>query len=128
MSKRTPIRHGEILLLPVEAVPDGSTSRVSSCIVGHSESGHHHVLEADEAFAQIVAANGDLFVDLDVSTPLRHEKSHQQHRELLVPAGAWRVIRKTEFDVRALPEPPEVARPQDRPPRPEPRPVRRVRD
>jgi hypothetical protein len=101
MSQRTPVRHGEILLLPVTSLPHGRTQQVTSCIVGHSESGHHHVLESDEVFAQIVAANGDLFVDLIRDTPLRHRKSHQQHRELSVPAGMWKVIRKTEFDVRS---------------------------
>ena len=101
MSQRTPIRHGEILLLPVDAAPLGETERVTSCIVGHSESGHHHVLESDEAFAQIVAMNGDLFVELPAATPLRHHKSHQQHRELIVPAGVWKVIRKTKFDIRS---------------------------
>lgn len=105
MPARTPIRHGEILLLPVAAVPVGQTNQVTSCIVGHSESGHHHVLESDEVFGQIVAMNGDLFVDLPGDTPLRHHKSHQQHRELTVPAGAWKVIRKTEFDIRSTVSP-----------------------
>lgn len=108
MSQRTPIRHGEILLLPIDAVPNGTTVHETICIVGHSESGHHHVLESDEAFEQIVAANGDLFVDLDRPTPLRHQKTHQQHRELTVPAGAWRVVRKTEFDVRSTVAPRRV--------------------
>ncbi|SKJ67225.1 Uncharacterised protein [Mycobacteroides abscessus subsp. massiliense] len=101
MSQRTPIRHGEILLFPVDSAPSGQMKQVTSCIVGHSESGHHHVLESGEAFAQIVAMNGDLFVDLPTATPLRHHKSHQQHRELTVPAGVWKVVRKTEFDIRS---------------------------
>lgn len=58
-------------------------------------------MESDEVFAQIFAANGDLFVDLIRDTLLRHQKSRQQHRELSVPAGKWKVIRKTEFDVRS---------------------------
>lgn len=101
MSARTPIRHGEILLLPIAKPPIGIVEDVMSCIVGHSESGHHHVLESDEVFARIVADSGDLFVDLPTATPLRHHKTHQQHRELTVPVGAWKVIRKTEFDVRS---------------------------
>jgi hypothetical protein len=136
---RKPIRHGEILLLPVTGTPHGAVRRVTECIVGHSESGHHHVLESDAVFAEIIAANGDLYVDLDAPTPLRHRKSYQQHRELTVPAGMWRVIRKTEFDVRAVPDPPETAVPTRIPKpkeervrsvaRPEPpRPVRWVRD
>lgn len=109
---RTPIRHGEILLLPVRSASTGSVEQVTECVVGHSESGHHHVLESDAEFAQIVAANGDLFVDLPSPTALRHRKSHQQHRELSVPAGVWQIVRKTEFDVRAMPEPPETAAPE----------------
>ena len=101
MPQRTPIRHGEILLLPVDSVPEGRVVQVTNCIVGHSESGHHHVLESDVVFDQIIAANGDLFVDLPRATPLRHHKTHERHRELRVPAGAWKVIRKTEFDVRS---------------------------
>jgi hypothetical protein len=118
---RTPIRHGEILLLPVVTAPDGTLRHVNACIVGHSESGHHHVLESNAVFAEIVAANGDLYVDLHAPTALRHHKAFQQHRELQVPAGVWRVIRKVEFDVRLMREPLDVA---VKPPFP----VRRVRD
>lgn len=115
MTHRTPVRHGEVLLLPVQSVPAGQREDVSSCIVGHSESGHHHVLESDTVFAQIVADNGDLYVDLDSPTPLRHHKAHHQHRDLAVPAGAWRVVTKTEFDVRSAP--PSLADPPIRPQR-----------
>lgn len=138
---RTPIRHGEILLLPVGSTPQGAIQQVTDCIVGHSESGHHHVLESDSPFAQIIATNGDLYVDLDAPTPLLHRKTDQQHRELTVPPGAWRVIRKTEFDPRSMSEPPETVKPpltprklETAPPPPPkriapPRPaVRRVRD
>jgi hypothetical protein len=127
MSNRTPVRHGEILLMPIDSAPEGNTDRVTSCIVGHSESGHHHVLEGDAPFARIVASTGDLLVDLDMPTPLRHRKSQQQHRELLVPAGAWRVVRKTEFDVRAMRDEPEVADVSDPLPRPERAPMPRPR-
>lgn len=48
MSRRSAIRHGEVLLLPVERVPEGMREKVGECIVGHSES-------------------GDLYVDLDTS-------------------------------------------------------------
>jgi hypothetical protein len=53
------------------------------------------------SFAKIVSASGTLYVDLDAPTRLWHQKDHDRHRELQVPAGAWRVVRKTEFDVQA---------------------------
>lgn len=80
MSHRTPIRHGEILLVPVAAAPRGQARDVTSCIVGHSESGHHHVLESDQVFTQIVATNGDMFVDLPGATALRHRAAPSQDR------------------------------------------------
>lgn len=98
---RTPIRHGEVMLVPVAKAPAGTVEHVTSCIVGHSESGHHHVLDSPLEFATIVSSSGTLYVDLDTPTRLSHRKGHQQHRELEVPAGTWRVVRKTEFDVRA---------------------------
>lgn len=128
MLSRTPIRHGEVLLFPVESVPSGRVERVTNCIVGHSESGHHHVLESDRPFAKIMVANGEFYVDLDAATPLRHHKTHHQHRELTVPAGGWRILKKTEFDVRALPdsEPDPPIKPQALP-APSPTPTSRPR-
>ena len=70
MSQRTPIRHGEILLR--SRSPLQTPRENGKCAVVHRwayESGHHHVLESDTVFAQIVAANGDLYVDL---MPRRH--------------------------------------------------------
>ena len=54
----TLIRHGEVMLVPVDTTPAGAAEKVTSCIVGHSESGHHHVLDSEHDFAKIVAANG----------------------------------------------------------------------
>lgn len=99
MSPRTPIRHGEVLLLPVESVPDNAKrQQVNECIIAHSETGHHHVLESDQMFWEIVDGN-DLYVDLDMPTPLRHRKDYEQHRELQVPAGKWKIVKKREFDL-----------------------------
>lgn len=102
---RTPIRHGEVMLVPVGSPPAGDVERVSRCIVGHSESGHHHVLDSAQEFARIVAANGDVYVALDAPSRLFHQKEHDQHRDLEVPAGAWRVVRKREFDVTRTVDP-----------------------
>jgi hypothetical protein len=102
---RTPIRHGEVMLVPVSVTPAGYVEHVTSCIVGHSESGHHHVLDGDAEFATVVSASGTLYVESDAPTRLYHQKDHDQHRDLVVPAGAWRVVRKTEFDLRSAIDP-----------------------
>jgi hypothetical protein len=98
---RTPIRHGEVMLLPVDTAPSGTAERVTSCIVGHGEAGSHHVLDGDREFATIVSASGTLYVDLDVPTRLSHQRDHDRHRALEVPAGTWRVVRRMEFPARS---------------------------
>ena len=107
---RTPIRHGEVLLLPVNTTPVGISERVTSCIVEPSDSGHHHVLDGDREFGRIVDAKGTLYVDLDVPTRLWHQEDHDQRRELEVAAGVWRVVRKPRFDVRSTADPDPRAR------------------
>jgi hypothetical protein len=96
---RIPLRHGEVLLLPVDSTPAGSSQRVTSCVVG--ESGTDPVLDGDREFARIVDAKGTLYVDLDEPTRLWYLKDHDQRRdrELEVAAGVWRVVRRKERDV-----------------------------
>jgi hypothetical protein len=89
---RTPIRHGDVLLLPVDTTPVGVSERVTSCIVGHGESGQNHVLDGDREFARIVDAKGTLYVDLDEPTRLWQQTDDTRHRELEVAAGVWRVV------------------------------------
>jgi hypothetical protein len=105
---RTPIRHGEVLLLPVNTTPVGVSERVTSCVVGPSDSGHHHVLDGDREFGRIVDAKGTLYVALDAPTRLWHQ--NDQRRELEVAAGVWRVVRKPHFDVQPTVEPDPRAR------------------
>ena len=99
---RIPIRHGEVLLLPVDSAPVGSSERVTSCIVGDGESGQDSVLDGDREFARIVDAKGTLYVDLDEPTRLWYLKDHDQRRdrELEVAAGVWRIVRRKAPDAR----------------------------
>jgi hypothetical protein len=90
---RTPIRHGDVMLLPVDAAPAGIAERVTTCIVGQGESGHQHVLAGDREFATIVSASGSLYVDLGAPTRL----SDHEDRELEVPSGTWRVVCRMAF-------------------------------
>jgi hypothetical protein len=58
------------LLVRVRSALVDTRVKVSTCIVGHSESGHHHVLQSDALFDQIMAANGcDPYVDFVAPTP-----------------------------------------------------------
>ena len=94
-----PIRHGEILLMPCDA-PDpastGSVERLAEAVVGHSETGHHHMLECP-AVIEVIHADGT-YVRLSEPGTLVQRKETERHRDLPVPAGLYKVLTKTTYD------------------------------
>ncbi len=90
------IRHGEILLLPVDKMPRGKITKQRVQIVGHSETGHHHVLESTAEFE--VVDKKDLYLRLFEPAKLVHKKQVDKHKTLDVPAGTYHVIYKNEYD------------------------------
>lgn len=92
-----PYRHGEALLLPVDKLPKGKTVKVNNQIIAHSETGHHHVLEAETDF-EVLEDRKDIYIRLFEPAKLTHKKSVNQHRTLDIPTGTYKVIKKTEYD------------------------------
>jgi hypothetical protein len=66
-------------------------------VVGHSESGHHHVLDSDRAFDVIVTGD-DMLIDVHETARLTHQASTDRHETLAVPPGTYRVLRKRRYD------------------------------
>ena len=96
---RTAIQHGECLLVPVNDMPKGQVERVNTKIVAHSETQHHHVLEAEQAFETIGSVDkGDLYLRLFEPGKLVHKKPTQKHKTLPVLPGVWKVLHKTEYN------------------------------
>lgn len=96
---RTPIQHGECLLVPVNKLPKEQTSKVSTQIVAHSETGHHHVIEADQEFEVMGSLERqDLYLRLFEPAKLVHKKQTEKHRDIIVPKGDWKILHKSEYD------------------------------
>lgn len=95
-----PIRQGEVMLVPVADVPSGGkTEQCDSFIVGHSETGHHHVLESTATFEVLRNDRQHrLYVRLFDAARLVHQKDLDAHKPLTVPPGTYRVVHKTEWD------------------------------
>lgn len=89
-------RHGEILLVPVNKLPKGKISKHRDFIVGHSETGHHHILESQTKFD--VLDKAQLYIRLFQPAELTHKKSTNKHRTLKVVPGVYKVVHKTEYD------------------------------
>jgi hypothetical protein len=91
-----PLRHGENLLLPVDTI-QGKAKKYKTYIVGHSETGHHHVLESTAPF-DVVVTDEELYLTLFEPANLVHKKTTDKHNTLIVAPGKYKVIRKSEYD------------------------------
>lgn len=100
-------RQGDVLLLPTGAVPaperivqDGGT-----LVLAHGEAtGHSHVVESDRAqlamrlVTRLVSREEAHRLYLLVHGDEPVELRHQEHDTLLIPPGAYKVIRQREYE------------------------------
>lgn len=95
----TPIIHGENVLVPINKMPEGKTAKHTTYIVGHSETGHHHVLEAKKGQEfDIFMENGEIYISSKFESSLTHKKTHDIHETVTVAPGIYKVNRKNEYD------------------------------
>lgn len=93
----TPIQHGENVLVPITALPHGEIKEVDSVIVGHSETGHHHVLTSKRPI-KVVEVGDRMYVETMFEALLTHKKITDQHDTLTVQPGIWEVVHKKEYN------------------------------
>lgn len=95
-----PIRHGEIMLVPVAEIPSQfkQVYPTQDYVVGHSETGHHHVLESTVDF-EVVSdkEKKDLYFRLFEPAKMVHKKATDRHKDLIVPAGIYKRFHDTEY-------------------------------
>lgn len=113
MTEHKQMRHGEILFIEVDEIPSGlieAEAVKGHLIIGHSESGHHHVIDIKRsnaathlidkanAFISYIAANDDCEVEhlraFDTHAPakLKKDKKYQVRlRREYTPEGFRKV-------------------------------------
>lgn len=94
------VRHGEVLLKPVASLPVEAvlSKETKSHIVAHSETGHHHVLEATRDF-KIYTLMGDTYLEIPSVATLRHEKTGKDvHTPHKIAPAVYKIVVKKEFD------------------------------
>lgn len=96
-NKLTPIRHGEIILTPVSKAPKGKVEQHKKFIVGHSETGHHHILKSDVDFG-VVFDKLEVYLLLNRKATLTHKKTIDKHRDIVVEPGVYKVGHKIEYN------------------------------
>ena len=96
---------GEITIRRVTSIPRGCTPLTQEngkLIVGHSETGHHHVLDA--ACADVVVLDRPpegmriLYAILREPTPLEHLRPHDTHEPVMLEPGTYEMRIAREYD------------------------------
>lgn len=93
----TSIQHGENVLVPIAKMPEGEVTKSKSVIVGHSETGHHHVLTSIVDIDSL-EYDGNLHIEITVESSLSHKKAQDSHDTIPVKPGCYRVHHKTEYN------------------------------
>jgi hypothetical protein len=102
--KQRAIRHGEIVLIPLDKLPENleqvSTGR--QVIVGHSESGHHHVAVCDTDDLTLLRPAGaddqGLFLKVSAVARIEHLKTFDRHETKPIQAGYYFINTKEQYD------------------------------
>jgi hypothetical protein len=96
---------GEISIRRVDALPDGVkpfAAENGKYIIGHSETGHHHVLVAEcpQVFEAATAPAGMriLYAVLDQAAELVHLRGHDTHETIHHEPGIYEYRIGREFD------------------------------
>lgn len=92
-----PIQHGENVLVPVSKLPNGKIVETKIVIVGHSETGHHHVLTSTVPM-NVVEVEDRMYVEVMLDSLLKHKKAQDKHDTLTVKPGIWEIKHKKEYN------------------------------
>lgn len=92
--------HGENGFKRVNKAPKGKITKHKIYIAGHSETGHHHVLESETYFNVIEPENlGDnIFIELLSPANVVHKKSFDIHETKTLEPGIYEITHKVEYD------------------------------
>ncbi len=82
--------------LPVAAEPVTPEDGVT--IIAHSETGHHHVIDAKAAtLYRLPEALYEAFLVVEDTTVIEHRRSTDTHEPLRVEPGLYRINRQREY-------------------------------
>ena len=102
MEKPDIVRHGEVILVPVDTVPNEAELMEESnkYIVAHSETGHHHVLETlDMSKIKVFMHDGDRYLEVPGIANLWHDKTGSNiHKTHDIKPSVYKITIKEEYD------------------------------
>lgn len=93
-----PITHGELAFLKVDKLPKSITGRAKykMYIAGHSETGHHHIVESKTEF-EIAMSGEERYMVIKDLAKLWHKKPTDIHETRVLSPGIYKINEKTEY-------------------------------
>lgn len=103
--KKKAIRHGEAMVIPIDALPEGieQVYEGSEFVIAHSETGHNHLAVADfpnvlTVFKPVGADDGTLFLKVSKDSRIEHKKAFDQHETKTLFKGLYQITIKKAYD------------------------------
>lgn len=102
--KQRAVRHGEVVLIPIDKLPDGLEikERSREIVVGFSETHHHHVAVCDTADLTLLrpvgADSSDLYLQVSAPARIKHLKAYDRHETKSIQPGYYHVNTKMAYD------------------------------
>ena len=87
-------RHGDVLIAPVDEIPEHAAKQHDLVLARGEVTGHAHRIET-EGMAELYEHDGTLYLRV-VDTPA--SVVHEEHRKIDLPPGSYRVWRQREYD------------------------------
>lgn len=99
------VAQGELTIRRVTSIPASCTpinANGSRFVVGHSETGHHHVISANGANVWVLDRPPEgmkiLYAILENPTSLDHLRGHDMHESIMLEPGTYEIRVAREFD------------------------------
>src|SRR5689334_12123113 len=95
------VRHGEVLLVPVDFIPQEAklVKTAKEHIVAHSETGHDHILKLATKQLRVYELDGETYLHLGDRGELVHEKiGKEAHKTHVIAPAKYKVVIKKAFD------------------------------
>ncbi len=95
-----PCAQGDLYIVLCSALPDTALRVLPEGgrhILGHSETGHHHVMEAETVeMYRLPAEIYECFIVVKKPTALTHLRNYDTHEPIMFPPGTYKVRRQRE--------------------------------
>ena len=95
-------RQGDVLITAVSSIPKNAKKLAPEdgrIVLAHGEvTGHAHAIADVEHVTMLEVDNGIRYLDASMDVFLRHE----EHGEIVIPAGRYRVTRQREYSPEAI--------------------------